>query len=308
VNPRHALEAVLTDAALGSLNGLAWPQAVRAGAALGAIAGGLGIRRGVARANLALAFPEWSREERERILALHYREMGRIAAEYGRLAALARAPENEVVTGGEGIDAVRALAGRGVLMVSGHIGNFELGAAWLARYNPVDFLVRPLSNKTVDARIERLRRAAGVGVISTHGGVKQVFKALRAGHWIAVAADQDAGRHGVFVPFFGRLASTAEGAARIGLQTGAPLFLGSMRRQPDGRHRLDCDPPRVPEGRSDEARVTELTAWHTALLERRVRETPEHYFWLHRRWKTRPPAGTGGEAASGGRDGEHAPV
>lgn len=297
MNPRHAFESLLTDAALSALNGLSWPRAQRAGAALGAAAGRLGIRRDVARANLRLAFPGQGDREREALLDLHYREMGRIAAEYGRLAALARAPDDEVVVGGEGMDAVLALKGRGVLMVSGHIGNFELGAAWLARYNPVDFLVRPLSNKSVDARIERLRREAGVGVISTHGGVKQVFKALRAGHWIAIAADQDAGRHGVFVPFFGKLASTGEGAARIALQTGSALFLGSMRRQADGRHRLDCDPPRVPVGPADEAKVIELTAWHTALLESRVRETPEHYFWLHRRWKTRPPVAASSRVA-----------
>ena len=298
----HAIEDALAAAGLGALGGLSWPRAVRAGAALGELVGRLGIRRKVARTNLALAFPERPLAEREAILAAHYLEMGRIAAEYGRLARLALAPEGEVVTGGEGVDALRELAGRGVLMLSGHMGNFELAAAWLSRYNPVDFLVKPLGNPAVDARIERLRRAAGVGVISTRGGVKQVFRALRAGHWIAVAADQDAGRHGVFVPFFGRLASTAEGAARIALQTGTPMTLGTMRRQHDGRHLLMFDPPRQSQGLTDEAAVTELTAWHTALLERRVRETPEQYFWLHRRWKTRPPAEVAGEG------GTHAPV
>ena len=298
----HALEAFFADAALGALRGLSWRDATRVGAMLGEGVRLAGVRVRVARENLALAFPEKPREERETILAAHYREIGRIAAEYGRLAPLAKAPEGEVVEGGEGMDAVRALAGRGVLMLSGHLGNFELAAAWLSRYNPVDFLVRPLSNAAVDARIERLRRESGVGVISTHGGVKQVFRALRSGHWIAVAADQDAGRHGVFVPFFGRLASTAEGAARIALQTGSPLFLGTMRRQADGRHRLVADAPREPQGDPTEANVLELTAWHTALLESRVREAPEHYFWLHRRWKTRPrPAVQQGETT-------HAPV
>ncbi len=290
------VEALLADAALGALDGLSWPAALGAGAALGAVVGTLGIRRRVALANLALAFPQRSHSERRAILAAHYREVGRIAAEYGRMPRLARAADGEVMARVDGLEALQAQAGRGVLMLSGHYGNFELAAAWLGQQHPVDFLVKPLSNGAVDARIERLRRESGVGVISTRGGVKQVFRALRAGHWIAVAADQDAGRHGVFVPFFGRLASTAEGAARLALQTGATLTMGTMRRQADGRHTLTLTPPHVPDGEVTEANVIALTAWHTALLEQSVRAAPEHYFWLHRRWKTRPP----GESAARG--------
>jgi KDO2-lipid IV(A) lauroyltransferase len=288
----HALEASLAEVALGALSPLPWSTARGVGAALGSTMGRLGLRRNVARANLALAFPERTQAEREAILEQHYVELGRIAAEYGRLPELARAADGEVLASVEGLEPIRALAGRGAFAVSGHLGNFELGAAWLSRVNPVDFLVKPLSNRAVDARISRLRRDAGVGLVSTHGGVKEVFKALKAGRWVAIAADQDAGRHGVFVPFFGRLASTAEGVARLALQTGAPVFVATISRRPDGRHRLVFEPPRFPSGPADETSVTELTAWHTALLEHRIREAPEQYFWLHRRWKTRPKSET----------------
>jgi KDO2-lipid IV(A) lauroyltransferase len=284
----HGVEAGLAEMAFGALAPLPWPAALGAGAMLGATVGRLGVRRKVARENLALAFPARSEAERDAILERHYVELGRIAAEYGRLPQLAHTPEGEVIATAEGFDPLRALIGRGAFVVSGHLGNFELGAAWLAHLNPVDFLVKPLSNPAVDARIERLRRDAGVGVVSTHGGVKAIFRALKAGHWIAIAGDQDAGRHGVFVPFFGRLASTAQGAARLALQTGTPLFVSTISRRPDGRHRLVCDAPRIPAGETDEASITELTAWHTAILEDRIREAPEQYFWLHRRWKTRP--------------------
>ncbi len=292
MRPGHAFEALLANAGLGALDPLPWPRALAAGAALGALAGGLGIRRSVARANLARAFPERAAAEREALLAAHYREMGRIAAEYGRLGRLVRAGEGEVMARVDGLEHVAPFVGRGAIFVSGHLGNFEFGAAWLARVNPVDFLVRPLTNRAVDARIERLRRDAGVGVISTRGGVKEVFRALRAGHWIGIAGDQDAGRHGVFVPFFGHDASTAEGAARIALQTGSPLFLGAIHREADGRHHMVLGMAREADGPPDDAHVRALTAWHTAELEARVREAPEQYFWLHRRWKTRPPAGT----------------
>ena len=299
---RYAFESLLAGAGLNALAGLSWPAARRVGAGLGAAVHALGIRRKVARANLALAFPERPYAEREAILAAHYREIGRIAAEYGRMARLARAPVDEVFARRDGQEHIEPLVGRGALMLSPHFGNFELAAASLARLNPVDFLVKPMNNPAVEARIRRLRSDAGVGVISTQGGVKTMLRALRAGHWIAIIADQDMGKYGIFVPFFGRLASTPEGPARLALQTRTPILFGACHRGADGRHRLVVDPPHLPQGDASDANVLALTAWHAARLEARVREAPEHWFWLHRRWKTKPPPANGSE---GGR---HAPV
>jgi len=118
-----------------------------------------------------------------------------------------------------------------------------------------------------------------------------VFRALRENRWVAVVADQDARRNGVFVPFFGRGCSTPTGPAELALRTGAPIIMGFETRRPDGRHELDLLPPlAMPEGR-DGAAVTALTAAHTAVLEAWVRRRPSSWFWLHRRWKTRPPEG-----------------
>jgi KDO2-lipid IV(A) lauroyltransferase len=297
VNSKHAVETLFARAALGALDGLSWPAALRVGAGLGDTVRRLGIRARVARANLALAFPERSTEEREALLHAHYLELGRIAAEYGRLPRLAHAPDGEVMGRADGREHLEPLVGRGALLLSGHYGNFELAAAWCAKLNPVDFLVRPLSNPGVEERILRLRRDAGVGVISTHGGVKQVIRALRAGHWIAIIGDQDARRFGLFVPFFGRLASTPEGPARISLQTGAPIVSSRVRRMADGRHAVAFEPPREADGPPTPENVLALTAWHASRLEACVREAPEHWFWLHRRWKTPAPAG----ASPGGR-------
>jgi KDO2-lipid IV(A) lauroyltransferase len=293
---------MLAGAAFAALGALPWPAAVRAGAALGDAVRALGVRREVARANLARAFPERPPAGIEALLAEHYREIGRIAAEYGRLPALVHAREGEVVAEVEGLSGLQALRGRPALLLTGHLGNFELLGAYLARYNPVDFLVKPLANPAMESRVGRLRADAGVGQISTGAGVKQVFRALRAGHWVALLADQDARRHGVFVPFFGRLASTPEGPARLALQTRTPIVFGAAHRGADGRHHLVIDPPHLPAGDASDANVLALTAWHTARLEARVRETPEHWFWLHRRWKTPPPAGNGTEG------GPNAPV
>lgn len=289
----HTLEALLVNGLFATSRALPWPGGARAGATLGGVARALGIRRRVAEANLALAFPERSTAERAAILAAHYREVGRIAAEYARLPELART-RDDAIAEAAGIEHLEALRGRGVLLLTGHFGNFELLGAYLARLNPVDFVVKPLSNPRVEALVADLRARAGVGVIPLGGGLKHVFRSLRAGRWVALLADQDARRHGVFVPFFGRPASTPEGPARLALQTGAPIVFGTIRRRSDGRHRLEVDPPHAPAGPPDGEHVRALTAWHVARLEREVRAAPEHWFWLHRRWKTPPPFGNDG--------------
>ena len=131
----------------------------------------------------------------------------------------------------------RASAGRGAILMSGHYGNFELLGAFLGQTNPVDFVVRPLSNAGVESLIDRERERAGVGRIPASVGARRIYEALRANHWVAMLADQDARRAGVFVPFMGRLASTPVGPARIALATGAPVIMGFITRRADGRQR-----------------------------------------------------------------------
>jgi len=288
---RDALEAWLAHGLIAAARRGRWPQNLGAGARLGEIAHALGIRRRVAEANLRLAFPELANVKRARLLLEHYRELGRVCMEYARLGELATAPEGQVVANIEGVEhLLRAReSGRGAILLTGHFGNFELLGASLGRYNPVDFVVKELSNPKMEAWIAAERRAAGVGLIPTGAGIRGVLTALQANRWIAMLADQDARRHGTFVPFFGRPASTPVGPAAIALRTGAPILMGFDRRLPDGRHVLTVEPPVTIEhpGRPDAAQ--RLTAAHTARLEARIREQPSLWFWLHRRWKTAPP-------------------
>ena len=265
---RDRAVSLLARGTLAGLRALSWERARAVGERLGAGARGLGLRRRVAQENLALAFPHWSAAERERVLREHYRELGRVVAEYAHLDRLARAP--------------------------------------LARLNPVDFLVKPLSNAGVERLIAGRRAEAGVGCISTSDGTRGVYEALAAGRWVAILAAQDARQRGLFVPFFGRPASTAAGPARMSLRTGAPIVMGFAVRRPDGRFDLQVEGPLgLAEPEAPDA-VLRLTAIHAALLEARVRAHPELWFWLHRRWKTCAPAdgpgrGTADPAANGGR-------
>jgi Kdo2-lipid IVA lauroyltransferase/acyltransferase len=283
--------SLLARGTMAGLRALSWERARAAGARLGDGVRRLGLRRRVAQENLALAFPQWSVAERERVLREHYRELGRVTAEYAHLDRLARAPLGEVFVETSGLEVLERLRGRGAILLSGHFSNFELMGAMLARLNPVDFLVKPLSNEGVERFISGRRAAAGVGCISTSEGTRGVYASLAAGRWVAILADQDAGRRGLFVPFFGRGASTAVGPARLSLKTGAPIVMGFAVRRPDGRFDLPVEGPiELAEPEAPDA-VLRLTAHHVAVLEARVRTRPELWFWLHRRWKTQPPAG-----------------
>jgi len=298
VKPAHVVESLLLRGVTAGLGALSWRRAVGAGAMLGSAVGALGLRARVARENLARAFPERTAAERDLLLAEHYRELGRVAGEYPHIPAIVRSQEGEVVLPVRGLEHLEAAAalGRGVILMTGHFGNFELLGAWLTRWNPVDFVVKPLSNPGAEAWLSDLRSRAGVGSIPVGAGVKRVFQALRQKRWVAMLADQDARRHGVFVPFFGIPSSTPEGPARIALASGAPIIFGWVVRRSDGRHELTIEPPLLPEGDPrDEAAVVALTARHTALLESAVRRAPQAWFWLHRRWKTAPPVPGGKE-------------
>ena len=291
LSPAEEFESLLVRTFAAGMRGLSWQRSLRVGAGIGDLVMTIGVRRRTAEDNLARAFPSWPEDRRRQVLRDHYRELGRVVAEYARLAELARAPEGEVfaeVRGAEHLERAR-LERKGAILLSGHCGNFELAGAFLGRMNPVDLVVRPLSNPGVEALIARQREAAGVGQIPAGASLRRVYEALRANRWVALVADQDARRHGTFVSFLGRPASTPIGPARLSLATGAPIIMGFCVRRPDGLHELHVDPPLKVEDPAAGDAPERLTALHTARLEEWVRRHPELWFWLHRRWKTPPP-------------------
>jgi Kdo2-lipid IVA lauroyltransferase/acyltransferase len=250
------------------------------------------IRADVVEAHLRQAFPERDEEWIRSTAEASYVHLGR---EGLAMLRMSRLDANEVVAAvvaPPSLDEVRAAieAGSGVVMVAGHFGNWELAAAGLAaRGIPVDAVVRSQSNPYFDGMINRARARLGVRVIRKGGGTRGALEALRKGHVIGLVADQDARGAGIFVPFFGRLASTHRGPALLALRSGAPLFLGMAIRRPDGSYEGRVQRIPVPEAGEFDDRVLALTAAYTSALEAVVREHPTQYFWHHRRWKTPPP-------------------
>jgi KDO2-lipid IV(A) lauroyltransferase len=189
------------------------------------------------------------------------------------------------------VEAALALR-RGVLAVTGHVGNWELLAAvFAARGYPLAVVARHVNGEPLDELISRFRVRAGVGVIHRDhtGALRQIIGALRAGNIVALLADQDTRGPGVFVSFFGRPAHTSPGPAIIALRTHAPVVAVFIERRRYGHHvrieplyGFDPAPGRRPS-------VEELTARITAAIEEQIRRSPGEWVWWHRRWRRKPP-------------------
>lgn len=288
-----------------------WADGV--GSALGRFAGSvLRVRRDVVDSNLARAFPDLGARERARLATASYRHLGREAVATFRSYG---SPEDvRSRTRVHGLPELREALerGRGVIAVTGHLGNWEVGGSAVAAQGvPVDAVVFRQRNRLFDRELVEGRRRLGLQVIRRGRAPREVLHSLNQGRVPALVGDQDAGRRGVFVDFFGTPASTARGAAVFSLRTGAPLFLGvALRAGPRGRPQVPArydvhleEVPFEPSGDLEDD-VRRLTAAHTAVLERWVRRAPEQYFWVHKRWKTRPP----GEEVDHGRAPEEPPV
>ncbi|HEX7240575.1 MAG TPA: lysophospholipid acyltransferase family protein [Longimicrobiaceae bacterium] len=303
----HRAEYLLARGLESLVSALPEGAADRLGGGAGRLVGALGIRASTVEANLRLAFPDapdaWVRETAQEA----YRHLGREAAAILRLSRLS--PEAIVARtetrGWEELDATLA-EGKGALLVTGHYGNWEIAAATVAsRGVPIAAIVKRMGNRLVDARLEALRTRLGVETIEMHEAPRQVPRVLRAGGVVGIVADQDARRSGVFVPFFGRPASTHRGPALFALRLDAPVFACTAFRKPGRGVRYVVQGHRVPVPRTGdlEADVLRLTRELAAALEADVRGAPEQYFWFHRRWKTAPPpepsAAQGGTSTPG---------
>jgi Kdo2-lipid IVA lauroyltransferase/acyltransferase len=289
----HRVEYLLTRGVEEAVTALPQGLSDRLGAGIGSLVQSpLGIRRDVVLANLRRAFPDAPEAWIRRTARGAYRHLGRETAATMRLGKLSRA---EVIEHSEmlGWDDFRATVdeGRGVILTTGHFGNWEMGAAAIAgRGVPLSAIAQRQSNLLVDARLNANRRRLGVATIERGEASRLVPQALRAGRAVGLVSDQDAGRAGVWVPFFGVPSSTARGPALFALRHGAPVFtIAAFRLPGELRYRVVLE--RVPVQRTGTLGddILRLTAELSLRLENAVRLAPEQYFWFHKRWKTPPP-------------------
>lgn len=294
----------------------AWVQSLvsrlprRAALAFGRALGGLWAdldRRHVRIAldNLRRAYPHWSEERLVRTALGVYRHFGQVVID---LLWMQGRGLDEIlalvdVEGREHAEAATA-DGRAALMLTGHFGNWELAGVVQGRLlGPIGVVARPLDNPALDARLCAFRAKSGNTVIYKRHALGQVLQSLRGGRSVAILIDQNVHEGGLFVDFFGRPAATTTVAAALVLKTGCAVLPGFLSLRRDGRYLMKYQPPIRWEGTGDRrADIASLTQRLSLVIEEAVREAPEQWLWLHRRWKAQPgdaAPSAAGEAAIG---------
>jgi KDO2-lipid IV(A) lauroyltransferase len=250
-----------------------------------------GNRRAVTLSNLALAYPESDQRWREDIATRCFEQLGRLLGEILLLDRDEALPSAEI-EGWEHLERV-AGTGKGYLLVSAHFGNWELLAQLQAiKGYPISLIARPSDNRLLDTELTRVRQMRGNRVIYKRQAVREIVKVLKSGGCAGIIIDQnyrEADPH--FVPFFGVLAATTRTLGTMSLRLGVPFITSFAFPRPDGSYRIVYDEPVFPSTIEGDDPAREITARATALIEAAVRKQPEAWFWMHQRWRTRPPEG-----------------
>lgn len=289
------LEYTVVRLILKSLSVLPWQMAR---AIAGAIAQFLFLffpkLRRTAMVNLSIAFPDWSDARRARAIRQLVRNLGGMAADFSHFPKWSRENISRYVfmEGHENFLAGRA-RNKGVLFLTGHMGGWEVSSFAHAIYGyPLNFMVRPLDNPRVNALVNQYRSRSGNRPIYKNASARAVITILHGGGTIGILADQNTmPEEGIFVPFFGTLACTTTGIARLALHTGAAVVPGYAYW--DKNRRKYClhfeAPLKLIRTADPEQDIRENTARFTKVIEDFARRYPDQWLWIHARWKTRPP-------------------
>ena len=261
-------------------------QASDLGAALLRAIGPLTGANKTAKRNLLLAFPEKSEAEREDILKRQWENFGRYAAEFPQIDQLTPANGRLEVIGGERLREIAA-KGEAAVLISGHLSNFEVMAAVIMAEG-VNCVItgRAANNPYVNDRIIKSRQRYGVNMFAPKGsdGTRELLAALKRGESVALLNDQKFNR-GVATQFFGQLCHTAAGPTKLAIRTSGKVVPLSVHRLKGARFRVMVHEPIVFAQTGDRnADIDRGVHQITAFIEARVREHPDEWWWMHKRW------------------------
>ncbi len=246
-------------------------------------------RRSVALQNLQHAFPEMEETKR---LQIAFRSFQSISVTFLELLWYPNFTKTRIKQRVhiENIELLKQLQEKkkGIIFLTAHYGSWELATQAIAVYSdaPVCTIAKPQSNLLVDRIITRWRELFGLKIVAMGISVREILRTLQEGGIVALAADQSAPKEGVSVNFFGRNVPTFQGPAIFSLKTKAPIILGCTVRQENGNYTMCL--VHVPsddlDGVSDE-NILELTCRQVQMTEAIIRQCPEQWMWMHKRWK-----------------------
>jgi len=255
-------------------------------------------RRAIATNNVRLAFPELGESAARQIARRSAQNFGMTACEFMhlRIASPEDVRERASIDGLEHV--FECLShGRGALLLTAHLGNWELMGARAAQEFPLSVVARPPSNAGIENHIAQVRRASGIEVISKYDTGRASLTALRQNRTLGILPDQHAkGPEGVVVPFFNHPARVITSLARLAILSGAPMIPSfGVRRKPwlrDGRIVAKVSPgiylqkPKKRDPQAREEAVVEGTRVMVAELEKIIRAHPDQWLWMHKRWRS----------------------
>jgi KDO2-lipid IV(A) lauroyltransferase len=255
----------------------------------------LRVRRDVVDENLRNVFPELTERQRRRMAWRMWRHLFLMAAEIAHTPRKVHRTNwrehSRIVRLEEFVGTL--LSGRPVVLISAHFGNFELGGYLMGLFGfPTYTVARKLDNPHLDRFVNDFRGRTGQFILPKRGCRERIGRVLSSGGMLALLGDQAAGEKACWVTFFGRPASTHKAVALFSLSSDAPTMVSYARRL--GRPlQYEVGPAAIVDPRDPDfalGSIPLLAQWYTDQLERLVRETPDQYWWLHRRWKGEPPA------------------
>ena len=243
----------------------------------------LKIRQKEARRNISIAFPKLSENKRENILKDTYRFF--IYSSMQFLSLPKSITHANISINGEQYLHEALSKNKGVLLVSGHFGLWELLLGWFG-INKYSLLLIGQKQKNIgaDRFINELRKSNGIKILPRKSSLELMYSALENNDILTLASDQDAKKSGVFINFFGVKASTPKGAALFHLKSKSPIIFVTCHMKNINKYIINIRPVKIPN-KSD---IESITIAYTSLLENIIKKHPDQYFWFHRRWKTKP--------------------
>jgi KDO2-lipid IV(A) lauroyltransferase len=255
--------------------------------------------RNRARNNLALAFPQWDSDRLDRVTAASFEHFVQLAVEVCHTPRLLHMDTWGRHTRVQNLAPAMRLLNRSkpAILLTGHLGNWEVLGYLLATLGfHIEALARPIDNPLINDWLLGIRQKRGLTILTKFDATDRMVQVLNNGGVLGFIADQNAGDKGLFVPFFGRLASTYKSIALLAMHQNVPIICGYAHRikaedqlGPAFRHELGVVDKINPEDWADRSDpLYYITARYVRAIETMVRMRPDQYLWMHRRWKSRP--------------------